>query len=170
MDVNTIRQNIRQIEQSLEGRFSHFPQIINASGNENFSVDGTVKSALTVTVISPFIMKFEAGVIEFSTSGGNLLGTFTNPNGALVRINNAINSTVVNSNGVAVPTAAENAAALFAKSIRGITFERLMQLIAAETVGSAHVVNGVQTFLGPDGTPEFNARSDGAGGRTNAIL
>lgn len=70
----------------------------------------------------------------------------------------------------ALPNAAQVVAAVFAKMISGLTFERAMQLVLAESTGSAHVANGVQTFLAPDGAPQFTAQSDGAGGRTNAIL
>ncbi len=55
-------------------------------------------------------------------------------------------------------------------NINGVTLEKWKSILLAESAGTAHQVLGVQTFLTPDGIPQFTAQSDGAGGRTNAIL
>lgn len=55
-------------------------------------------------------------------------------------------------------------------NVGGLTFEKWRAVLLAESAGTAHQVAGVQTFVGPDGVPQFTAQSDGAGGRNNAIL
>jgi hypothetical protein len=97
MTIAALQDAFREIEESEEGRAQPFNQIIKASGNENFNADGSVKNALTMTVLPPYEMKFEAGAVPFQTQIGNLLGTFVNSPGAIVQINNAVGALSLNS-------------------------------------------------------------------------
>lgn len=92
MVIDDIRDTLRAIEETDEGRAQPTTSIVKASGNEAFSTDGSVKNALTITILSPYVMKFEAGAIPFQSSVGNLLGTFIDSPGAIVQINNAVGS------------------------------------------------------------------------------
>lgn len=97
MTIPALQDAFRLIEESSEGRGQPFSKIIKASGNENFSLDGSVKNALTVTVLSPYVMGFESGAIPFQTGVGNILGTFVDSPGAIVQINNAVGALSLNS-------------------------------------------------------------------------
>ena len=100
MEIAALQDAFRLIEETDEGRAQPFPQIIKASGNENFSADGSVKNALTMTVLPPYVMQFEAGAAPFQTSVGNLLGTFVNSPGAIVQINNAVGALSLNNDAI----------------------------------------------------------------------
>lgn len=100
MDVLNIRDTLRQIELSDEGRMQEASPdlrgfIVKSSGRESF--DATTTNALTVTILPPFVMQFQAGAAPFQTTNGNLLGTFVDSPGAIVQINNAVGSTFFNS-------------------------------------------------------------------------
>ena len=97
MTIPALQEAFRLLEESSEGRGQPFPKIIKASGNENFNLDGSVKNALTVTILSPYVMKFEAGAVPFQTGVGNLLGSFVPSSGAIVQINNAVGALSLNS-------------------------------------------------------------------------
>ena len=97
MAIPALQEAFRLLEESSEGRGQPFPKIIKASGNENFNLDGSVKNALTVTILSPYVMKFEAGAVPFQTGVGNLLGSFVPSSGAIVQINNAVGALSLNS-------------------------------------------------------------------------
>ena len=96
MNIFALQDTFREIEETEEGRAQAFPKIIDASGNIDFSAagDGSQVNALTIRVLSPYVMEFEAGAIPFQTSSGNLLGTFVDSPGAIVQINNAVGSLV----------------------------------------------------------------------------
>jgi hypothetical protein len=100
MTVPAIQDALRLVEESGEGRAQAFTSIIKASGNENFSADGSVKNALTVTILSPYVMQFQGGALPFQTSVGNLLGTFVDSPSAIVQINNAVGSVNLNSSAI----------------------------------------------------------------------
>ena len=106
MSIPALQDAFRAIEESPEGRTQPTTSIVEASGNEPFSEDGTVTNALTVTVLPPYEMGFEAGGIPFQSSVGNLLGTFVNSPGAIVQINNAVGS--LNQNSPAIEYASFN--------------------------------------------------------------
>jgi hypothetical protein len=104
MAVPSVRDTLRAIEETDEGRAAPFYSgrggcICVASGNEDFSEvqDGSSLNALTVRILSPFICDFEAGPLPFSTSRGNLLFTGQDSPGAIVKINNAVGSIMLNS-------------------------------------------------------------------------
>jgi len=91
MAIEGLRDTFRQIEQSVEGRmFESFTRgrgmIVRADGNYPF---GEETAAMDITVLPPFVMKFQAGATAFQTSLGSLLGTFIESSGAIVQINNA---------------------------------------------------------------------------------
>ena len=91
MDVTNIRDTLREIEEDPgivleEGNPDLGGVILKSGGNLQFSDVET--SPLTVTVMQPYVMKFEAGPIPFQTALGNLLGTFIDSPGAVVQINN----------------------------------------------------------------------------------
>lgn len=108
MSIPSIRDTLRQIEESEEGRSQPFPQIVTASGNQDFSElqDGSIMSALTIRVLTPYTCDFEAGPLPFSTDSGNILFTAVSSPGAIVKINNAVGSMLVSSGG-SIPTATE---------------------------------------------------------------
>ena len=92
MDIPSIRNTLRQIEETPEGREQEYNMywcIATASGNEQFGID---MQAMTVKIRPPFVILFEAGATPFQTSNGNLLGTFVESPGAIVQINNAVGS------------------------------------------------------------------------------
>lgn len=92
MSIAALQDTFRLIEESVEGRMQPTNKIINAFGNQDFTLDGSSKSFLSIRVLQPYIMQFEAGVIPFVTSGGNLLGAYIDSPGAIVQINNALNA------------------------------------------------------------------------------
>ena len=107
MSVVGIRSTLRQIEESTEGRESALGVtsagegkgwICKAGGNFEFSA--TESSALTVQILPPFDIFFEAGAIPFQTYDGSLLGTFANSPGAIVQVNNAIGASNLNSEDI----------------------------------------------------------------------
>lgn len=112
MDVSVIKSNIRLIEESSEGRVQDFVKIAKATGNDAFNTEGTVKSALALTILPPYIVSFEAGPVPFVTSNGNFIATMIDSPGSIVKINDAVNAMVVNGNAITVPTAADNASAV----------------------------------------------------------
>ena len=73
--------------------------IIKAWGNENFSADGSQRDALSIMVLEPYVIDFELGAIPFSTSNGNLLGTFAQQS---VMVNNAIGAVSLNSEAIEI--------------------------------------------------------------------
>lgn len=100
MDVTNIRDSLRQIEASDEGRMQEASPdargfIVKSSGRESF--DATTKNALTVTILPPFVVQFQAGALPFKTANGNLLADFVDSPGAIVQINNAVGATLFNS-------------------------------------------------------------------------
>lgn len=107
MSVPNIRDTLRQVEESdyakdyagaVSSKGTAKGWIVEASGNFPFSdVEST---ALTVAILSPFAMAFQAGAIPFQTSAGNLVGTFVNSPGAIVQINNAVGATNLQSEDV----------------------------------------------------------------------
>jgi len=92
MSIPNVQETLRQIEESDEGRSQFRYRIIKASGNEPFSSDGTITNALTVTILEPYEIFFEAGALPFQSDTGNILGTFVESPGAIVQINNAVGS------------------------------------------------------------------------------
>lgn len=94
MSVHALQDTFREIEESGEGRAQATLKIISASGQVNFTLDGSTKNALTVQVLQPYVMQFEAGAIPFQSEDGNLLGSFVDSPGAIVQINNAVGSLV----------------------------------------------------------------------------
>lgn len=107
MDVTNIRDTIRQIEESTEGRDA--PGAVSSKGDAkgwiaraggNFEFSSAESSALTVQIMPPFDIFFEAGPIPFQTSLGSLLGTFSYSPGAIVQVNNAIGASNLNSEDI----------------------------------------------------------------------
>lgn len=96
-DIATIRTALRQIEESEEGRIQPTIAIIDAFGNQDFSeqLDGSKRQALAVRVLAPYVVDFEGGATPFVTSGGNFLASTLQSPGAIVKINNAVDSLVV---------------------------------------------------------------------------
>lgn len=102
MGVPTIRNTLRQIEETEEGRGQSFRQIVTASGNLDFSenMDGSSASALTIRVLAPYVCAFEAGPIPFNSTLGNILFTSVQSPGAVVKINNAVGAMLVSTGGL----------------------------------------------------------------------
>ena len=94
MNIFSIQDTIRAIEESEQGMLSEFRLIAKIWGNENFSADGSQKDALSLQIQSPFVIDFELGPIPFASSQGNLLGTFVQQS---VQINNAIGAVSLDS-------------------------------------------------------------------------
>jgi len=91
MNIENIRNVLRQIEADDEARlFDSFTpgqgMIVRADGNYPFQTETT---SMDVTILPPFVIKFEAGPIAFSTDRGSLLGEFIESPGAIIQINNA---------------------------------------------------------------------------------
>ena len=100
MDITNIRDTLRQLEESAEGRGA--PGAVSAQGtgygwiakaDGNYDAGGGQIAALAVTVLPPFKMFFEAGATPFQSSGGSLYGEFIESSGAIVQLNNAVNAT-----------------------------------------------------------------------------
>lgn len=100
MAIESLQEAFRLIENSDEGIMQPIKAIVKASGNENFTIDGSVKNALTLTLLPPYKMQFEAGAIPFQSSVGNLLGTFLESIGAIVQINNAVGALSLNNDAI----------------------------------------------------------------------
>lgn len=99
MTIGNIRDTLRQVEETIEGRahagsVSGPPRntgrgwIIEATGNVTTPANELL--ALSVIVNSPFQAKFEAGVIPFVSSEGNLYADLLDSPGAIVVINNSV--------------------------------------------------------------------------------
>lgn len=99
MAVPNIRDTLRQIEETIEGRahagsVSGAPRntgkgwIVEATGNITTPADELI--ALSVIINSPFQAKFEAGIIPFQSKDGNLYGDLLDSPGAIVVINNSV--------------------------------------------------------------------------------
>ena len=95
MQLINIRRTLRDIEQTEEGVM--FGGSIMASGQINgwickagglFRVSLLETTYIIVEIGTPFVIKFEAGVIPFATVQGTLLGNFVESPGAIVQINN----------------------------------------------------------------------------------
>ena len=91
MNIENVRDTLREIEQTEEARmFDSFTvgsgMIVRADGNYPYGVE---TAAMDITILPPFIMKFEAGATPFQTSFGSILGTFVDSPGAIVQINQA---------------------------------------------------------------------------------
>jgi hypothetical protein len=82
MSIPAIHTTLRSIEESDIGHAQPFVKMVQASGNQ-------YGAAMSLQILPPYAMQFEAGVIGFSTSNGNLRGTFLQSAGAIVQINNA---------------------------------------------------------------------------------
>jgi len=104
MNIPGIRDTLRQLEQSEEGRMH--PGAISKKGTAqgwiveaggNFEFSDVESSALSIEILSPFKMSFEPGPIAFQTNTGSLLGTFNESPGAVVQVNNAVGSTNIQS-------------------------------------------------------------------------
>ena len=100
MSITNIRDTLRQIEESEEGRDAvgavtmagtSSGWICRSGGNFQFSESES--SALTVEILPPYDIFFESGATPFQSSSGSLLGTFVDSPGAIVQINNAIGAT-----------------------------------------------------------------------------
>jgi len=109
MNITNIRDTLRQIEESEEGRMAPGATskagegkgwIARAGGNFEFSE--TESSALTLEIMAPFDIFFESGAIPFQTSVGSLIGTFADSPGAIVQINNAIGASNLNTEQINV--------------------------------------------------------------------
>ena len=136
MEVPNIRDTIRDIEETEEGRSQPFPNIVDASGNVDFSenVDGSSVSALTIRVLAPYVCAFEPGPIPFNSTLGNILFTSVPSPGAMVKINNAVGAMLVSTGG-AIPTPAQNAAAVWAQILAGGDSAEVALLAAAASQG-----------------------------------
>ncbi len=99
MSVENIRDTLRAIEESEDGRMQEHKKIIKVGGHEDFDPEnpGANQGSLTVTVLSPYQMEFEPGPLAFKSSEGNLLGTYIESPGAIVQINNAVGAVQLNS-------------------------------------------------------------------------
>lgn len=97
MTVANIRSTLRQIEESTEGRMQPTVAAVSASGLVDFSEagDGSLRNALTIRILSPYVVAFESGAIAFASAEGNLLATSVDSPGAIVKINNAVGAVVV---------------------------------------------------------------------------
>jgi hypothetical protein len=99
MSVPTIRDTLREIEETIEGRHhsgsvSGAPRntgrgwICEATGNITTPADELI--ALSVILNVPFQAQFEAGAIPFISKDGNLYGDLLDSPGAIVVINNSV--------------------------------------------------------------------------------
>ena len=99
MSIPSIRDTLRQIEESIEGRHhagsvSGAPRstgrgwIAEATGNITTPADELL--ALSVIINVPFQAQFEAGAIPFISKDGNLYGDLLESPGAVVVINNSV--------------------------------------------------------------------------------
>ena len=99
MDIHDIRNTLRQIEQTEEGRWQEYnpelPGMVKSWGNEVWNQ--YVTDYMTIRILPPFIMAFEAGATPFQTYNGNLVGTILESPGAIIEINNAVGGLILSS-------------------------------------------------------------------------
>lgn len=99
MAIANIRDTLRQIEETVEGRghagsVAGVPRntgrgwIVEATGNITTPVGELI--ALSAIINAPFQAKFEAGAIPFQSLDGNLYADFIDSPGAIVNINNSV--------------------------------------------------------------------------------
>lgn len=113
MDILNIRNTLRLIEETEEGRLFESAKvnsdkgvIVRADGNYPYGND---TAALDITIRDPFAVAFEAGAIAFVTEFGSLLVSedrFVDSPGAIVNIYQAKGALVVTSQGDAGTIAA----------------------------------------------------------------
>lgn len=90
------------------------PQIATAAGKDDLG--GGVLTGITVNLSSSWKLSFAAGAYQATINGGNLsdaLARIDNTGSPQVLVQASAAATVVNGNGVTVPTAAEIAAAVW---------------------------------------------------------
>jgi len=103
MEIQNIRDTLREIEESVEGRmFDTFLTrnkgiIVRADGNYPY---GQQITALDITILDPFEVAFEAGATPFVAELGSLLiANFVDSPGAIVNIYQAKGALVVSASG-----------------------------------------------------------------------
>lgn len=91
------------------------PQIAFASGKEDLG--GGVLTGITLALTGTWKLDFVPGAYQATIDGGNLsdaLSRVNNSGSPQVIIRSSAAATVINGNGVVVPSAADNAAAVWA--------------------------------------------------------
>lgn len=107
---------IRTEEASVRGIAES--QIASAAGKDDLG--GGVLTGITVNLMLTWKLDFAAGTYQATVSGGNLsdaLSRINNTGSPQVLIQSSAAATVINGNGVVVPTAAEVADAVWSKTL-----------------------------------------------------
>lgn len=116
LTMQTLINAIRTEEASVRGIAE--AQIASAAGKDDLG--GGVLTGITVNLMSIWKLDFEAGAYQATVSGGNLsdaLARINNTGSPQVLIQSSAAATVINGNGVVVPTAAEVADAVWNKTL-----------------------------------------------------
>lgn len=116
LTMQSLINAIRTEEASARGITE--PSIASAAGKDDLG-DG-VLTGITVSLTGAWKLNFVAGAYQATLNGGNLadaLSRINNTGSPQVLIQASSAATVVNGNGVVVPTSAEIAAAVWAKDI-----------------------------------------------------
>lgn len=94
------------------------PMIAVASGKEDLG--GGVLTGITVALLGTWKLDLEPGAYQATIDGGNLsdaLARINNSGSPQVIVRSSAAATVINGNGVVVPSAADVAAAVWAKAL-----------------------------------------------------
>ncbi len=116
LTMQSLINAIRTEEASARGITE--PGIASAAGKDDLG--GGVLTGITVSLTGAWKLNFTAGAYQATLNGGNLadaLSRINNTGSPQVLIQASSAATVVNGNGVVVPTSAEIAAAVWAKDI-----------------------------------------------------
>jgi hypothetical protein len=171
VDVGDLYTAIKLAQASAEG-------IINdriSSGSGLVALGPGVQVGLTVELLGSWQLRFPAGNYIARVAGGNLVG---GPGGDPIAYTAGVQalliqsaaSTVVTAGG-SVPTAAQNAAAVWSTPLETLTAEEIMRVLLAALAGArSGLGSATEEYLAQDGTtPRITFSPDAQGNGTPII-
>lgn len=151
--IQTLLNAIRAEEASERG--ITYPTTCTASGKD--SLGGAVAVGITLSLLWSWKVSFASGAYQASVDGGNLsdaLNRINNTGSPQVLVNASAAATIANGNGVSVPSAAENAAAVWTRAIEGaLTAEQMQRILLAALAGKRQGLGtATEQYLAQNGT------------------
>lgn len=151
-----------------------YDQILDASGKEDLG--GGVYTGITAGLRSTWKLNFAGGAYQATIGGGNVadvLARVNNTGSPQVLALSSAAATIISGSGGSVPTAAQNAAAVWASVLEGtLTAEQMQRILLAALAGKrAGLGTATEQYMAQDGTtPRVTFTPTDASGNGSTVL